>query len=66
MLDQTRTAKEKETRKTKDEPEKVVKQWEQERQPEGVLSKETLGVTDLFTVLTVLIISQIYMYLYYI
>lgn len=45
MLDQTRTAKEKETRKTKDEPEKVMKQWEQERQPEGVLSKETLGVT---------------------
>ncbi|KAI4588906.1 hypothetical protein MJG53_003314 [Ovis ammon polii x Ovis aries] len=45
MLDQTRTAKEKEMRKTKDEPEKVMKQWEQERQPEGVLSKETLGVT---------------------
>ena len=49
MLDgQTRTAKEKETRKTKDEPEKVMKQWVQEqteKQLEGVLSKETLGVT---------------------
>ncbi|XP_065766831.1 outer dynein arm-docking complex subunit 4 isoform X2 [Muntiacus reevesi] len=49
MLDgQTRTAKEKETRKTKDEPEKVMKQWEREqmeKQLQGVLSKETLGVT---------------------
>lgn len=49
MLDgQTRTGKEKEARKTKNEPEKVMKQWEREqteKQPEGVLSKETLGVT---------------------
>ena len=37
--------------------------------PEGEIikrHKETSGVTDLFTVLIVLIISQIYMYIYYI
>lgn len=33
-------------RKTKDEPEKVMKQWEQERQPEGVLSKKLWGAAQ--------------------
>ncbi|XP_007447219.1 PREDICTED: tetratricopeptide repeat protein 25 [Lipotes vexillifer] len=38
-------AKEKETMRMRDEPEKVMKQMESEKETEGDLSKETLGIT---------------------